>query len=460
VIPTLAQDRISPLLLILLIGTGALTGFILVHEKWLLLVALAAIPFVVRWPIQTSLGIFALALPFDSVSAVQKAGAGTTLSFLIGAFSGIILITTGLVTGRLERPPRAALWWGVFVLWGATTLLWAFQPKAVLVRLPTAVACFFFYLAAVSFRWTRKELSAVFLLTILGGVVAAAYGFLDFIHAGGVERATLVLGERAMNPNTFAASLLLSLSLALSRFVLARGWLERLAMMAAVGTIALGVLLSMSRGVLIGAAAVFLVYVYRLGLRRRMVFAVFLLLLLVSAMPALFFARIETAMSSRGAGRFDIWQTGLSALKHYGFIGAGLNNFPEVYDQFAGDASQFRGFHRDPHNIYLGIGVEMGAVGLLLFLGGVKSQFRDVQRFYAAAKAFDAPTVVACEAACWGMLIAGFSGTFVWNKFFWLTWVYLTVVLRAAYRLQVDFSARSLHHRFPVAQMHTGAAIP
>lgn len=458
-----AQDRISPLLLILLIilliGAGALTGVVVVYEKWLLLVTLAAIPFVLRWPVETSLGIFAFVLPFDSVSALQKEGTGTTLSFLIGGASGIILVTTGLVTGRLERPPRAALWWGLFVLWGATTLLWAFQPKAALDRLPTAIACFLFYLAAVSFRLTRKELSTVFLLTILGGIVAAAYGFLGFIQAAGVERATLVLGERATNPNTFAASLLLSLSLALGRFILARGWLEKLVMMAAVCTIALGILLSMSRGILIGAAAVILIYVYRLGLRRRMVFAVFLLLLLLSAMPALFFARVQTAMSDRGAGRFDIWQTGLSAFQQYGLIGAGLNNFPEVYDKFAADAAQFRGFHRDPHNIYLGIGVEMGAVGLLLFLGGVKSQLRDVQRFYVAAKAFEAPMVVACEAACWGMLIAGFSGTFVWNKSFWLSWVYLTLVLRAAHRVKADLSGRSHDNRFPVARVNTGAAM-
>lgn len=456
----LAQAGISPLLFIFLIGTGALTGVILVHEKWLLLATIAAIPFVLRWPVQTSLGIFAFVLPFDSLSALQREGTGITLSFLVGAVSGVILITTGLLTGRLERPPRAAWWWGLFVLWGATTLLWAFQPKAALDRLPTAVACFLFYLAAVSFRLTRKELSAVLLLTILGGIVAAVYGFMDFIHAGGVERATLVLRERAANPNTFAASLLLSLSLALSRFIVARRWLEKLAMMAGVGIIALGIMLSMSRGILIGAAALILVYVYRLGLRKRIVLALLLFLLLLSLMPALFFARVQTAMSSRGAGRFDIWQTGVSAFEHYGLVGAGLNNFPEVYDKFAADAKQFRGFHRDPHNIYLGIGVEMGAVGLLLFLGGVKSQLRDVQRFYAAAKAFEAPMVVACEAACWGMLIAGFSGTFVWNKFFWLTWVYLTVVLRAAYRVRADFNARSLDNRFPAARVNTGAAIP
>lgn len=419
---------------ILLIGTAASVGALVAHEQWLVLILIVAVPLMLLWPVQMSLGVFAFVLPFDSVSAVQSEGAGTTLNFIIGAASGLILLATGIVTGRFERPPRAALWWGLFVLWSATTLLWAFEPEAALGRLPTVFASFLFYLVAVSFRITRKELTWVLLLTMLGGIVAAAYASLNFMEGSGVERATLMLGERATNPNTFAATLLLSLSLALGRLISSRGWFKRLAMMAAVAVIALAILLSMSRGNLVAACALILVYVYRLGVSGRMILAISLLLMLLCAMPDLFFVRVQTGMSSRAAGRFDIWQAGFKAFKHYGVFGAGLNNFPDVYDKFAGDATQFRGYHRDPHNIYLGISVETGIVGLLLFLGAVGSQFRAVQRFYVGAKAFEAPMVVACEAASWGMLIAGFSGNFVWNKMFWLTWVYLTVALRVADR--------------------------
>ncbi len=45
-------------------------------------------------------------------------------------------------------------------------------------------------------------------------------------------------------------------------------------------------------------------------------------------------SRFET--NDRGAGRFDIWLVGWTAMKHYALMGAGLSNFPVVYNDYAG----------------------------------------------------------------------------------------------------------------------------
>ncbi|MCU1307543.1 MAG: glycosyltransferase [Acidobacteriaceae bacterium] len=435
---------------LLLIGTAGFLGVVIAREQWLFLIPVAAIPLVLLWPVQMSLGMFAFILPFDSVAALDKEGIGTTLNFIIGAASGLILLTTGIVTRRLERPPRAALWWGLFVLWSALTVLWALEPETALGRLPTVFASFLLYVAAVCFRMTRKELSGVLLLAMLGGIIAAGYASLNFMRAGGGERATLVLGERTTNPNQFAAIMLLPLSLALGRFISSRGWVNRIAMMASVAVIAFAILLSMSRGSLIAVGALIVVYVYRIGVHRRMVLAVSVLILLLFAMPDLFFTRVQGGIISRAAGRFDIWQVGLTAFKHYGIFGAGLDNFPVAYDKFVGDAPRFPGYRNNPHNIYLGISVEMGIVGLLLFLGAVRSQLRAVQRFQADANGLVPPVVVACEAACWGMLVAGFSGSFVWNKVFWLSWILLAIAVRVVYREKAACdSAGTIETRLP-----------
>lgn len=419
---------------ILLISTAATLGVSIAYGRWFVLIPLLALPLVLLWPVQMSLGMFGFLLPFDSISVLQERDTGTTLTFLIGAVSSVILLTIGIVARRLQRPPRAALWWGLLVLWSGTTLLWAFDPEATWARLPTVVACFLFYLVAVSFRITREELAAVLLLAMLGGIVAAGYACWTFMETNGIDRATLALGDRTTNPNTFAAVLLLPLSLALGTFISSRGWFKALVMISAVALLSLAILLSMSRGDVIAAGVLLVVYIYRYGLRRRMLVVVSVVTLLLYVMPALFFARIETGMSSRAEGRFDIWQVGVTAFQHYGAFGAGLNNFPAVYNQFSGHAERFRGYFRDPHNIYLGVSVELGILGLLLFLMAVGSHFRALQRFYAAFQGVRPPMVVACEAACWAMLTAGLSGNFVWNKVFWIMWVYLTLAIRVADR--------------------------
>ena len=97
-------------------------------------------------------------------------------------------------------------------------------------------------------------------------------------------------------------------------------------------------------------------------------------------MPAGFFHRFQQAGSSGGSGRLDIWTVGLTAFKHYGLVGAGFSNFPFAYTNYAGEARNFQGSYRDPHNIYLRIGVELGLIGLVLFVLAVRSQFRAIPK--------------------------------------------------------------------------------
>src|SRR5207245_5427962 len=120
----------------------------------------------------------------------------------------------------------------------------------------------------------------------------------------------------------------------------------------------------------------------------------------------LFFLRLEGTLASQGAGRLDIWVLGLALLKRYGLLGAGLDNFPIGYQQFAGLAPHFpyHGYIRGAHNTFLSMAVESGIVGFGLFVAGVITQFRAAQR----GRVQSLPALVSYEAACWGLLTAGF----------------------------------------------------
>ncbi len=134
----------------------------IVQENWVLIIVAAIVPLVILWPVQMSLGIFAFLVPFDSVAILGDKATGTTLNWVIGAVSAAILLGIGIVNRRLERPPRAALWWILFMTWSTATVLWAVEPDKALQRLPTAFALLLLYVVAVSFRMSRNELGGSF----------------------------------------------------------------------------------------------------------------------------------------------------------------------------------------------------------------------------------------------------------------------------------------------------------
>jgi O-antigen ligase len=329
----------------------------------------------------------------------------------------------------LEQPNPAALWWSLFIFWSGASVLWALDPQRVLLRLPTAFGLLLFYLISVSFRMNRKELYSVLGLAMLGGIAGASYGAWQFFHGTGIQLSRASIGQT--NPNQFALSLLLPLSIAMGAFLSLRNRIAKMAMLAGIGVIGFGILISMSRGSLIAVGVLILIYIRKFRMNWRMSIALLVLMTLLLAVPALFFERIQSTVQDRGAGRFDIWQVGVEAAKHHSIIGVGLDNFPLAFDQYAGHATAFHGYRRAPHDVYLGTFTELGFVGFLLFLAAIKSQLHVLKKLKPAAK--QVPMLVACEGACFAILIVGFSKDILWDKVFWFSWI----LLASAARLQL-----------------------
>src|ERR1700691_6416401 len=146
--PRLSYEApLTSALLLLLAGAVVIAGIVL--ENYYVLAALPLLILAVKYPVEMSLGLFAFLIPFDNVLLLGK---GYSIDWALGAAAGAILFAYGLVSGRLRMPPRSALWWGLFIAWGAETLLWALDPAQGLQRLPSAVSIFVFYLVVVSFR--------------------------------------------------------------------------------------------------------------------------------------------------------------------------------------------------------------------------------------------------------------------------------------------------------------------
>lgn len=416
-------------------GAGLVLGWAIVRENWLYLAALGGlmvIPVAVRWPVQTSLGIYAFLIPFDSIAVLTEGQTGPTLNRLVGVGAAAILLVTGLLGRRLVRPPRAALWWCLFILWGAVTAAWALDTQTVFDRLPTAVSLLLLYLVAVSVRVSEEELSCIGAFAVLGGVIAAAYAYYMYTQGtfySATGRASLITGERETDPNQFAASLLLPLGLAMGRFLESRRWSEKLFLLCAMVMIATGLFLTMSRGSVLAVLVMMLTYMYHARSRWQSWIPVALLGLIVVVMPDQFVRRFAMPFEAASAGRIDIWRIGLQALREYWIVGAGLSNFGFAYDEYA---HGFLGYSRGAHNIYLGMWVELGIVGLFFMIAAIISQLDSVRRWRRKPGGKRSAYGLAVACACFGMLASGFFLDIVWRKAFWFPWILLSLSARSS----------------------------
>jgi O-antigen ligase len=412
-------------------GAAPLIGWALAQGQLGILalpIVVVLTPVVMRWPVISTFGLYAFLVPFDEVAVFG----GATLTKMVGVLAAAVLLGVALMERRLSRPPKAALWWALFLLWAAMSAAWAIvEPILVIRGLQTILSLFLLYFIAVSIRVSEKELAWVCALTVLGAALAAGwavfYGLDDATgSAAGTGRGTLMIGERAMPLNAFAASLIPALSLAMGGFIGLRSWIGKMLSAAAVGMISAGIFFTMSRGALVGIAAMALVFLYRFRVRWQVLLLVCLLVGVAATMPGVFFDRILAVgdKDATGAGRTKIWAVGIEALANHGLVGAGFKTFLDVYGRTV-PIPPGKG-ERGAHNMYLAIWVEVGIVGLALLVGAVACQLLAARR---AAGSKDSGTttiaVRATEAACYGMLVSVFFGDFLWSKFFWLPWILL-----------------------------------
>jgi O-antigen ligase len=397
---------------------GIIAGVLAACGEWAYAAGVIALPLMLRWPVQFTFGVYAFLIPFDNVSALGAESSGASLTRYMGFAVILILLSLGLATRRLTAPPRAALWWSLFVFWGALTFGWALDQQIVLERLPIALSLLLLYLVASSFRFTSKEFSAVLVMTVLGACAAAilaTYGVFSGASFHNTGRSSLMIGDRETDPNSFSVSLLLPLSLSIGALIQSRRHLVRAGALIALTILGLAQLLTMSRGGLLAIITVVFVYVHRLKLNRRLLLATVSLLLLSVFMPSSFFDRLS--LTDRGGPRMDIWTASLGLLPHHGLLGAGLGNFSVAYYSVAGSATGFHGLNRASHNIYLGTTVELGIIGLAFLFFAFREQLRNACNY----------TLLPYQAACWGMLAAGLTLDVVFRKFFWLCWILLAI---------------------------------
>src|ERR1700736_4174162 len=188
---------------IALIVIACCLGWMIASENWLCRAAIFGLSLLFMRPIEVTLGLYAFLIPFESITTMDDStGPTATLLKYVGLLALFVTLGVGWLRERIMRPPKTALFWSLFVLWGGVSTLWAIDQEWALQRLPTALGLWLLYMAIVSVRLTAKEFSCITLLTILGGLGASMYSAYMFFGMGrAIGRVSLAEGSTLSDPN-------------------------------------------------------------------------------------------------------------------------------------------------------------------------------------------------------------------------------------------------------------------
>ncbi|HTX57351.1 MAG TPA: O-antigen ligase family protein [Candidatus Acidoferrales bacterium] len=437
-IRTLMRPR--PLVTIGMLAVGAVAALGVVAlsgTKTGLALALAAVLgpiglyFAICEPLVFPFALYVLLVPFDNLLSIPAFG---TLTRALAILSGGAIALWLLRTRRAISPGRPLVFWGFFVVWAATTLCWAIDPQVGYAHAFTLAQLLALY-AIVSFvPVDRRTLGILLFAVVFSGVLAAGYGAYIFHNgAGHIVSGRLLLSNNndVIDPNQFAASLILPIAVALVAALRSRAATVRIGALLALAIMGGGLAIAGSRGGLVAVAIAVMYIVWRT--RTAVLAAGFAFAALCSALAldSTVLARFATAASSGGAGRVDIWEVGLHAFRSFMWFGAGLGNFPVAFDRsfLAVHQNYYNPWNSAPHDILLSAGVELGFFGLALLLGAWWFQFRELRSVEPHDELFGFAAAV--ESAVLGLFVAALFLDIMEMKYTWLAFMVAMLVRNA-----------------------------
>lgn len=335
------------------------------------------------WLISGLLALFAFGIPIDNMIA----GRIGSSSVALGAPLGAMACWQMLVTNRLRPLPAPLLLMIGFVAWGAASVLWARDQNLLLLRMLTNAQLLLFLLLSWQVLDSERTLSMTLAGFVAGCICLVADVWRAYLAGepmGGLvyEGETRYVAE-GFDPNDMGVTLALGIPMA-AYLALSGGWRARYVVLAYLPLAASGIVLSASRGATVTALVAALGVLLWFGKRKRHAFALVLALLAAGLaiswqlITSDTWARIFTLRDeARGMGtagyRTQIWRAGLSVFARHPIAGVGAGGFstsvvPVLGARFAA------------HSTLLSVAVDLGLVGLVLYLGAFAAALRGMLR--------------------------------------------------------------------------------
>ena len=367
----------------------AVISFLLASSLLVPVVFLGKLKLVVTLLIALPFGLFLIANPLHSlllyivlmpIEEVIVLGALGTLTKL----AAIIFVATYLYHRRFRLDIRSfsrPAW--LFILWALASLIWSIQADWVgfnqLLQLFIMAFLIADYVSAnpalVSTIMSAYTVSSFFVAIV--GIV----NFFRGLDASGISQSARTSAIEGQSVAHFAYYMLPAFLFSFQLiFDDNKSKLMRFMAALAATVLLLAILMSGTRGAWLAIIVVILtVYIPRMQLKQQVVLVSVFIVMAFAAMqiPAVekfVEFRTSTALESGGAGRLDIWKISLETFLAHPILGAGIRNTHEAMTLSNFEDTPFNVYIKEPfrsrvsHNIYIQIAIELGLVGLLIFL--------------------------------------------------------------------------------------------
>lgn len=371
------------------IGTGDLS-------LTLLLAGLGCIPVLValaiRRPYLFPYGLYIALVPFDNILKLGSAG---TLTKLLGIFAAVAVIVYTVRRRGLVKPPLALYVWVLFLAWSLISVTWAPDTDNMHIAIQQMLSVIGMYLVFAMAPVDEHELRGICGAFVAGGILASCFG-MYLLHqmphmTGDQGRLMIDVGNRTIDPNAFANSLLAPLTIAVVSMLHARSAGRFLLSASALVVILAGILMSLSREALLACVVIAAVLVW---FSRRRVLGFALAIPAVALIPVFVPAiaqRMAESFSTGGAGRTSIWRVGWLSFSQHPIFGSGLGSALDMYNQNYLLVYQLynAGWDRPPHNSPLHVAIELGAIGLAMLCVAYFVTFRQMHGIERGDQLYD-----------------------------------------------------------------------
>src|SRR4051812_5644960 len=218
-----------------------------------------------RNPVRYALPPYAVLIPFGSTFKIAP-GAFGGVSSLLGLLLGVALLAQ-LVTTRKggARLPLAVPVWLTFLALSGFSLFWSIAPNASWLDFRILASQALLMAALVLMRFDDRTLRLFATSLMAGGIAVVSLGILQVTVLGGLPKritgpgdGAARFGDALLGANNEAAALLLPLAIAATRALTESGR-SRWAHAGVTMLLVFGILMTGSRGGLLGALVVFIV---------------------------------------------------------------------------------------------------------------------------------------------------------------------------------------------------------
>lgn len=312
----------------------------------------------------TALLLLVFTIPWQGL---VRTGIGT-ISKVVGVAALALAVLAVAREGRRQRLLDAHILMLAFCGWALLSVLWADDPAGGLRKASTLVQLAAMALLVWEFGWSRERLTSFAGALVAGAVVTCALVLQEFVVSGpGASR----YAAAGVHPNDIAYTVCLAIPLAwyASLRVRSRGVAAALRLYPALAVAA--VVLTASRSAVFVLVVVLLIVplTARQVSRRTRVGAALVVVALLWTAPSLVPERQFERLASIGeelaegdlSSRTVLWGIALDLHAQRPFVGIGIN---QSKDAIAGRYYRPQG----AHNTFLSVTLELGAVGLALFL--------------------------------------------------------------------------------------------